>query len=214
MSGPGGEVPAVFVRPPIDPRVLCRQGVAPERHQRCCVTSWDFGVPGTGLPATVRRLGRWLTLLRDHGTSPCRCSAALGYAEAASPLAPQVARRWPVRPLPRYWPSSAATGYPRPRARVSHRLPFSPRPGAAARAAVGPPGSADRRGAGLMPRFVAAEIRRFVATPVRASGPTTPGCSPPTTSRSGRRLRGRGGGRGRRDGRWRSPPVVAGPVLA
>src|SRR5262245_25509133 len=94
LNGPGGEVPAIFLRPgDTEPTVLCGQGVAPRRATIEAFGGLDL-VPGTGLlAATVPgAVGAWLTLLRDHGTRSLRevLEFAIGYAENGHVPVPRV----------------------------------------------------------------------------------------------------------------------------
>jgi gamma-glutamyltranspeptidase/glutathione hydrolase len=96
LNGPGGEVPAIFVRGDGGgPTVLCGQGTAPAGATTTHFQ--DLGldlVPGTGfLAATVPgAVGAWLTLLRDHGTRSLRevLSYAIGYADNGHVPVPRV----------------------------------------------------------------------------------------------------------------------------
>ena len=120
LCGPGGEVPAVFVRASDPrPRVLCGQGVAPaaataERLREAGLSI----VPGTGLlAATVPGAwDGWLTLLRDHGTIELAeaLEPALGYAASGFPLVPRIplAIAAVAEHFRAHWTSSAATWLP------------------------------------------------------------------------------------------------------
>lgn len=96
LNGPGGEVPAIFMRADdADPTVLCGQGIAPAAATIGHFQDQNLDlIPGTGLlPATVPgAVGGWLTLLRDHGTKPLRevLGYAIGYAEAGHVPVPRV----------------------------------------------------------------------------------------------------------------------------
>ena len=132
MSGPGGEVVAIFADH-VDrrPTVLCGQGPAPEG-----ATPDHFGrlgldaVPGSGVLAAPvpGAFDAWMLLLRDHGTKSLRevLGPAIDYAEKGHPLLPGTSRR--IRqnePLfTKFWPSSASlylVGGKRPMPYARHR---------------------------------------------------------------------------------------------
>jgi gamma-glutamyltranspeptidase/glutathione hydrolase len=132
MSGPGGEVVAIFAGGgDRKPTVLCGQGPAPEG-----ATPDHFGrlgldaVPGSGvLAATVPgAFDGWMLLLRDHGTKSLRevLGPAITYAEKGHPLLPGTSRR--IRSCEsnfrNYWPSSGSlylVGGKRPLPYALHR---------------------------------------------------------------------------------------------
>jgi gamma-glutamyltranspeptidase/glutathione hydrolase len=93
LTGPGGEVPAIFVTAGGEPTVLCGQGTAPAGATAAAFSGLEL-VPGTGLlPATVPgAVGAWLTLLRDHGTKPLRdvLRYAIEYATGGHVAHPRV----------------------------------------------------------------------------------------------------------------------------
>ncbi len=116
MSGPGGEVVAIFAgRGDRKPTVLCGQGPAPER-----ATPELFGrlgldaVPGSGVLAAPvpGAFDAWMLLLRDHGTKSLRqvLGPAIDYAENGHPLLPGTSRkiRQNEQIFKKYWPSSAS----------------------------------------------------------------------------------------------------------
>ena len=180
MCGPGGEVPAVFVTADDPtPRVLCGQGVAPQRATTALLRD-ELGlaaIPGTGLlPATVPGAwDGWLMLLRDHGTLSLAdvLGPALGYAAAGFPLAPQVSSAIAAveQHFRDHWPSSATTWLPDGRVpTATHRLPaLAATWRKLLAAAVGPTREAqiDAARDAWYRGFVAEEVERFVATPVR-----------------------------------------------
>ncbi len=176
MCGPGGEVPAVFVTAgDPTPRVLCGQGVAPQRATTALLRD-ELGlaaIPGTGLlPATVPGAwDGWLTLLRDHGTLPLAdvLGPALGYAANGFPLIPPVPSAIAAveHHFREHWPSSAATWLPDGRVpTATHRLPdLAATWRRLLAAAVGPTREAqiDAARDAWYRGFVAEEIERFVA---------------------------------------------------
>ncbi len=180
MCGPGGEVPAVFVTADDPtPRVLCGQGVAPQRATTALLRD-ELGlaaIPGTGLlPATVPGAwDGWLMLLRDHGTLSLAdvLGPALGYAAAGFPLVPQVSSAIAAveQHFRDHWPSSATTWLPDGRVpTATHRLPaLATTWRKLLAAAVGPTREAqiDAARDAWYRGFVAEEVERFVATPVR-----------------------------------------------
>ena len=180
MCGPGGEVPAVFVTADDPtPRVLCGQGVAPQRATTALLRD-ELGlaaIPGTGLlPATVPGAwDGWLVLLRDHGTLSLAdvLGPALGYATAGFPLVPRVSSAIAAveQHFREHWPSSATTWLPDGRVPTStHRLPtLAATWRKLLAAAVGPTREAqiDAARHAWYRGFVAEQIERFVATPVR-----------------------------------------------
>lgn len=116
MSGPGGEVVAVFAAAgDRTPTVLCGQGPAPERatpeHFRGLGLA---AVPGTGVLAAPvpGAFDAWMLLLRDHGTKSLRevLGPAITYAANGHPVLPATSRRIRASEslFKRYWPASAA----------------------------------------------------------------------------------------------------------
>jgi gamma-glutamyltranspeptidase/glutathione hydrolase len=97
LNGPGGEVPAIFVRAD-DPRpvVLAGQGPAPAAATIDHYTALGMTqIPGAGLLAAAvpAAVDAWLVLLRDHGSWPLRdvLSFAIGYARHGHPIVGRVA---------------------------------------------------------------------------------------------------------------------------
>jgi gamma-glutamyltranspeptidase / glutathione hydrolase len=132
MSGPGGEVVAVFAGSGDGkPTVLCGQGPAPQGATPDHFARLGLdAVPGSGVLAAPvpGAFDAWMLLLRDHGTKSLRevLDPAITYAENGHPLLPGTSRR--IRQnepnFKKYWPSSAAlylAGGKRPMPYALHR---------------------------------------------------------------------------------------------
>ena len=96
LNGPGGEAPIIFwTEREARARVLCGQGVMPERATPEFFRSRGLNlIPGTGhWPATVPgAFDAWMLLLRDYGSLPLRTvlEPAIGYATNGYPLVPRI----------------------------------------------------------------------------------------------------------------------------
>jgi len=115
LCGPAGDVPIIFHRAGTgETKVLCGQGVAPERatlkHYRG--EGLDL-IPGTGLLAAVvpGAVPAWLTLLRDFGTLRLAevLEPAIHYATTGCPVVTNMADALEsvVDVFVRDWPTSA-----------------------------------------------------------------------------------------------------------
>jgi gamma-glutamyltranspeptidase/glutathione hydrolase len=96
LNGPGGDMSLIFALPDRTPTVLCGQGTAPAGATPEAYAALGLDeVPGSG-PLAAAIPGStvaWLTLLRDHGTSPLEAvlGYAVHYAERGFPVLPQIA---------------------------------------------------------------------------------------------------------------------------
>ena len=132
MSGPGGEVVAIFADgSDRKPTVLCGQGPAPQGATPDHFRGLGLdAVPGSGVLAAPvpGAFDAWMLLLRDHGTKSVRevLGPAITYAENGHPLLAGTSRR--IRQCEShfkdYWPSSAElylVGGKRPMPNTLHR---------------------------------------------------------------------------------------------
>ena len=179
LNGPAGEVPALIRLAGEDrARVLCGQGVAPERATIAHYRGEGLEmIPGSGLLATVTpgAFDAWMLMLRDHGSMELRdvLAPAIRYAEAGHPLLPRVAQA--IAGLAEFfraeWPSSAETWAPggaAPEPGVLFRNPALAetwrRILAEADSGANREARIERARAAFAEGFVAETIDRFVAT--------------------------------------------------
>ncbi|MBI4049174.1 MAG: gamma-glutamyltransferase family protein [Devosia nanyangense] len=129
LNGPGGDLPAIFVRPDEQPQVLCAQGSAPaaatiEAYRAAGLTE----VPGSGLLASVvpGAFDGWMLMLRDFGNLPLDVvlEPAIFYAEQGHPALPRLSNT--VAELANFfrkeWPSSAEVWMPGGKVPAPHAI--------------------------------------------------------------------------------------------
>ena len=95
LNGPGGEVPIIFSKKNQPPKVICGQGVAPQKATIDYYKNLGLNVvPGSGLLAAVvpGAFDAWMLLLLNHGSMKLNevLEPAISISQKGYPLVPNI----------------------------------------------------------------------------------------------------------------------------